>query len=128
MLGVDENDDLINPMMVKENRDEKQSFPQMILDNLKTAGVQQSNKSGKIDFIALTPWPGQYVGAEGTFEVDEVVASDERRVANEDSKTQTTNHKSQSTSPATSHKSLTTKRQRSSSAPISVRSNAKTLS
>ena len=78
MLGVDENDDLINPMMVKENRDEKQSFPQMILDNLKTAGVQQSNKSGKIDFIALTPWPGQYVCAEGTFEVDEVVASDER--------------------------------------------------
>jgi adenine-specific DNA-methyltransferase len=66
-LGVDENDNLIDPMMVKENRDEKQSFTQMILDNLKTAGVQQADKSGKIDFVSLVPWPGQMVCAEGTY-------------------------------------------------------------
>lgn len=66
-LGVDENDDLIDPMMVKENRDEKQSFAQMILDNLKTAGVQQADKSGKIDFVSLVPWPGEMVCAEGTY-------------------------------------------------------------
>ncbi len=67
-LGVDENDNLIDPMMVKENRDEKQSFAQMILDNLKTAGVQQADKSGKIDFVSLVPWPGQMVCAEGTYQ------------------------------------------------------------
>jgi adenine-specific DNA-methyltransferase len=67
-LGVDENDELIDPMHVKENRDEKQSFAQMILDNLKTAGVQQADKSGKIDFVSLVPWPGQMVCAEGTYQ------------------------------------------------------------
>lgn len=76
-LGVDEEDNLIDPMMVKENRDEKQSFAQMILDNLKTAGVQQADKSGKIDFISLVPWPGQMVCAEGTYQEGDA----ERRAA-----------------------------------------------
>jgi adenine-specific DNA-methyltransferase len=76
-LGVDENDDLIDPMMVKENRDEKQSFAQMILDNLKTAGVQQADKSGKIDFVSLVPWPGEMVCAEGTY----LEGDSERRAA-----------------------------------------------
>jgi adenine-specific DNA-methyltransferase len=76
-LGVDENDELIDPMNVKENRDEKQSFAQMILDNLKTAGVQQADKSGKIDFVSLVPWPGQMVCAEGKYQEGDA----ERRAA-----------------------------------------------
>jgi adenine-specific DNA-methyltransferase len=76
-LGVDEEDNLIDPMMVKENRDEKQSFAQMILDNLKTAGVQQADKSGKIDFTSLVPWPGEMVCAEGTY----LEGESERRAA-----------------------------------------------
>ena len=76
-LGVDEDDNLIDPMMVKESRDEKQSFAQMILDNLKTAGVQQADKSGKIDFVSLKPWPGQMVCAEGTYQEGDT----ERRAA-----------------------------------------------
>lgn len=67
MLGIDENDNLIDPMMVKENRDEKQSFPQMILENLKTAGVQQAHKEDRIKLTSLVPWPGQMVCAEGTY-------------------------------------------------------------
>jgi adenine-specific DNA-methyltransferase len=67
ILSVDENDNLIDPVMLKENRDEKQSFAQMILDNLKTAGVQQADKSGKIDFVSLVPWPGEMVCAEGIY-------------------------------------------------------------
>ena len=31
----------------------------MILENLKTAGVQQAHKEDKITFTALTPWPGE---------------------------------------------------------------------
>jgi adenine-specific DNA-methyltransferase len=68
VLGVDENDDLI------DTREEasaeylaKQSFPQMILENLKTAGVQQAHKEDKIAFTALTPWPGYLVCAEGHY-------------------------------------------------------------
>ena len=66
-LGVDENDNLIDPLQVKQNRDEKQSFAQMILENLKTAGVQQAHKEDRINFVSLVPWPGQMVCAEGKY-------------------------------------------------------------
>jgi adenine-specific DNA-methyltransferase len=68
VLGVDENDELIDGF--KEDGDEygaKQSFPQMILENLKTAGVQQAHKEDRITFTALTPWPGDLVCAEGRY-------------------------------------------------------------
>ncbi|MFZ1859954.1 MAG: site-specific DNA-methyltransferase, partial [Candidatus Competibacter sp.] len=45
----------------------KQSFPRMILENLKTAGVQQAHKENRIAFTALTPWPGDLVCAEGRY-------------------------------------------------------------
>lgn len=64
VLGVDENDELIDA--VKEDS-AKQSFPQMILENLKTAGVQQAHKEDRITFTALTPWPGDLVCAEGRY-------------------------------------------------------------
>jgi len=69
MLGVDENDELIDTL--KQDSPEygaKQSFPQMILENLKTAGVQQAHKEDRITFTALTPWPGEgSVCAEGRY-------------------------------------------------------------
>jgi hypothetical protein len=60
MLGVDEDDELIDGF--QEDRAEysaRQSFPQLILENLKTAGVQQAHKEDRITFTALTPWPGE---------------------------------------------------------------------
>jgi adenine-specific DNA-methyltransferase len=68
MLGVDENDELLDAF--KEDGAEygaKQSFPQMILENLKTAGVQQAHKEDRITFTVLTPWPGDLVCAEGRY-------------------------------------------------------------
>ncbi|MBS0165384.1 MAG: site-specific DNA-methyltransferase [Nitrospira sp.] len=68
VLGVDENDELIDTS--KEHSPEcgaKQTFAQMILDNLKTSGVQQAHKADKITFAALTPWPGDLVCAEGRY-------------------------------------------------------------
>ncbi len=68
VLGVDENDELIDPMHVAEAEyGHRQSFPQLILDNLRTAGVQQAHKEGKIDFASLVPWPGSLVCAEGRY-------------------------------------------------------------
>jgi adenine-specific DNA-methyltransferase len=69
MLGVDENDELIDSA-VDEGDDDygaKQTFPQMILENLKTAGVQQAHKEDRITFTTLTPWPGGLVCAEGRY-------------------------------------------------------------
>ena len=39
-------------------RRDAQDFAQMILDNLKIAGVQQAHKDDQIVFTALAPWPG----------------------------------------------------------------------
>ena len=68
VLGVDENDELIDTL--KDDSAEygaKQSFPQMILENLKTAGVQQAHKEDKITFTSLTAWPGELVCGEGRY-------------------------------------------------------------
>jgi len=65
MLGVDENDELIDPL--KKLPAEKRSFEQMVFDNLRTAGVQQAHKEGKIDFTSLAAWPGTYVSAQGHY-------------------------------------------------------------
>jgi len=78
MLGVDEDDELIDSL--REEGDEygaRQSFPQMILENLKTAGVQQAHKEGRITLTALTPWPGDLVCGDGRYLEGEV----ERRAA-----------------------------------------------
>ncbi|MBL8021383.1 MAG: site-specific DNA-methyltransferase [Leptospirales bacterium] len=42
-------------------------FAQMVLDNLKMAGVQQAEKKDRITFHTVSPWPGQYIAAEGYY-------------------------------------------------------------
>ncbi|MDO8474819.1 MAG: site-specific DNA-methyltransferase [Candidatus Rokubacteria bacterium] len=82
VLGVDENDELIDP--ASESRAEyaaRQTFPQMILENLRTAGVQQAHKDARITFTALAPWPGDLVAAEGRYMEGEGAAAVERRAA-----------------------------------------------
>ena len=69
LLGVDENDELIDN--IAEGRlgyEQKQDFAGMILDHLRTAGVQQAHKEDRISFSSITPWPGELVCAEGRFE------------------------------------------------------------
>ena len=68
LLGVDENDELIdNVAEAKLGYGEKQDFAEMILDNLKTSGVQQAHKEDRISFSGIRPWPGYHVCAEGTY-------------------------------------------------------------
>ncbi|MDK1024093.1 MAG: site-specific DNA-methyltransferase [Gammaproteobacteria bacterium] len=85
VLDVDENDELIASGVLpsrdisssldkidgvaesQEGYGEERGFVQMILENLKTAGVQQAHKEDKIDFTSLTPWPGDLICAEGRY-------------------------------------------------------------
>jgi adenine-specific DNA-methyltransferase len=68
MLGVDENDELIDGVAEgKVGYGEGQSFTQMILENLKLAGVQQAHKEDRIKFASLVPWPGDLICAEGKY-------------------------------------------------------------
>ena len=53
----------------------------MILENLKTSGVQQAHKEDKITFTALTPWPGDLVCAEGRYIEGNAESGAEKRAA-----------------------------------------------
>jgi adenine-specific DNA-methyltransferase len=69
-LGVDENDELIDPLKVQQGAaayGPGMTFEQMVLENLKNAGVQQAHKEDRISFTSLAPWPGALVCAEGRY-------------------------------------------------------------
>ena len=67
-LGVGVDDELIDPLAAREPAAAPgTSFEQMILENLKTAGVQQAHKADRITFISLVPWPGELVCGEGRY-------------------------------------------------------------
>ena len=82
VLGVDENDELIdNAAGARLGYGEVADFAEMILENLKTAGVQQAHKEDKISFSSLTRWPGEYVCAEGRYAEGGGENGSERRAA-----------------------------------------------
>lgn len=80
VISLDEDGEWIDGRpKSKSSRKDEADFVQMILDNLKTAGVQQAHKEDKISFSSMTPWPGYFVCAEGKyFEGD---AKSEKRAA-----------------------------------------------
>ena len=80
LLGVDEDDELIdNVAEAKLGYGEKQDFAEMILDNLKTSGVQQAHKDDRISFSGIRPWPGYHVCAEGTYVEGDADSGAEKR-------------------------------------------------
>ena len=80
VLAVDENDELIDGLAVSKGEDE-QGFVRMILENLKTAGVQQAHKEDKITFSSISPWPGALVCAEGRYIEGDKDSGSEKRAA-----------------------------------------------
>jgi adenine-specific DNA-methyltransferase len=71
-LAVDWDDELIDPNKPRKGLAETQEklpqdFAGMILENLRSAGVQQANKEDRITFTSLKGWPGDFLCAEGRF-------------------------------------------------------------
>ena len=82
VLGVDEDDELIDHAVdTRLGYGEAPDFAEMILENLKTAGVQQAHKEDRISFFALDSWPGEYVCAEGRYAEGNDENGSERRAA-----------------------------------------------
>ena len=68
VLGVDEDDELIDGIAEAPGiYGEPQDFGSMILDHLRTAGVQQAHKEDRIEFSSVSPWPGEMICAEGSY-------------------------------------------------------------
>ena len=68
VLAVDENDEFIDTFGEHQaGYGSVYDFASIILDNLKTAGVQQAHREDRIAFTSLAPWPGHHVCAEGRY-------------------------------------------------------------
>ena len=70
VLGVDENDEPIDPHTVHQPRPDytpSTGFESMILEELRRAGVQQSTKNDRITFSALGGWPGEAICSEAHY-------------------------------------------------------------
>jgi adenine-specific DNA-methyltransferase len=79
VLAVDENEELFDPGSAGDDEIRSaRNFVQLILDNLKTSGVQQAHKQDKITFTSLIAWPGELICAEGRYEESD---GTERRAA-----------------------------------------------
>ena len=67
-LEVDENDEMVDSIADRKmGYSVGRDFPAMILENLRTAGVQQAHKEDRITFTSLHPWPGRYICGEGRY-------------------------------------------------------------
>ena len=68
VLGVDEDGNIIDGVAEpKAGYGNGYDFGQVILENLKTSGVQQAHKEDRIQFTSITQWPGRLVCAEGVY-------------------------------------------------------------
>jgi adenine-specific DNA-methyltransferase len=47
--------------------DEARDFAALVLEHLKTAGVQQAHREDRIVFTSISGWPGTYIAAEGRY-------------------------------------------------------------
>jgi adenine-specific DNA-methyltransferase len=80
-MTVDADDSLIDTLDIAEKGagwgDGTADFARMVIENLKTAGVQQAHKENRITFTSLAPWPGSLICAEGRY----MEGDQERRTA-----------------------------------------------
>ena len=83
MLGVDENDELIDRVAeARASYGTTQDFGAVILEHLRTSGVQQAHKEDRIAFSSITPWPGDLVCADGRYFEGGDEAAPEKRATN----------------------------------------------
>ena len=73
VVAMDDRDDILDPTLADEGQLKRSSvapetdFAQVILENLRTHGVQQSAKEDRLEFTHLAAWPGELIAAEGHF-------------------------------------------------------------
>ncbi len=80
-LIVGENDELIDRSNSEHAEREGADFVSVILETLRTAGVQQAKKEGKLNFTSLAPWPGDFICADGRYLEGLGKAQKEKRAA-----------------------------------------------
>ena len=79
VLGVDESGDIIAES--SNGYGSEYDFAQVMLDNLRTSGVQQAHRDDRVEFSSITPWPGRLVCADGRYTEGDEDEGTERRAA-----------------------------------------------
>ena len=79
VLGVDEHGDVIAES--SNGYGSEFDFAQVMLDNLRTSGVQQAHREDRVEFSSITPWPGRLVCADGRYVEGDEEDGIERRAA-----------------------------------------------
>ncbi len=85
--GVDEHDNLIDRTAdTRGYYGREPEFVPMILENIRTTGIQQAHKEDRLAFTSVAPWPGRLVCAEARYveggsRDDDEGAGPERRAA-----------------------------------------------
>ena len=79
VLTVDEQDDLVDDKSLSKRTEDETDFAQMILENLRIAGVQQAHKEDKIEFSSVSGWPGHFICAEARYDEGEEGSQTEKR-------------------------------------------------
>ena len=67
VLAVDEVGALTAMRQPHSEYDARRDFATVMLEQLKTSGVQQAHKENRIMFTSISPWPGEYVCAEARY-------------------------------------------------------------
>ena len=70
VLAVDADDALVGGTEIRHPHTEyeaKPDFATVMLEHVKTAGVQQAHKEDRIVFTSVSGWPGEFIGAEGRY-------------------------------------------------------------
>lgn len=64
-----DDEELINAAISRPEREDAplNDFTQMVIDNLKSAGVHQAAKDDRITFTNIDGWPGSFIAAKGLF-------------------------------------------------------------
>jgi len=69
---LDADDPQAEPRHKRDAPQPGQDFAQMVMENLKSAGVHQAAKDDRITFTTIEGWPGTYIAAEGRYMEGEV--------------------------------------------------------
>lgn len=82
VLAANEDNEFIDPQ-AKSVIDHRapQDFATIILENLRTSGVQQAHKEDRISFSSVVPWPGELVCADGRYVEGDDDSEVEKRAA-----------------------------------------------
>jgi adenine-specific DNA-methyltransferase len=82
VLSVGDDDEFLQKSgTFSGDKDDEADFVEMILENLRSSGVQQAHKEDKIAFSSIAPWPGYFICAEGKYTEGNGKAAVEKRAA-----------------------------------------------